>query len=145
MSEPRVGAALGRAVVGRADHLCEYCRTRDEFSVSSFCVEHIMPRSAGGSTKLENLAFACGGCNGHKSDKTTSTDPATGELVPLFNPRTEAWETHFAWSDDTLLIVGLTPIGRATAQALRLNRAPLVNLRKVLRAAAEHPPKPARK
>lgn len=30
---------------------------RDEFSASSFCVEHIIPRAAGGSAKLENLAI----------------------------------------------------------------------------------------
>src|SRR5580704_11676762 len=117
MSEPRVSAAVARAVAGRSGHLCEYCRTRDEFSASSFCIEHIIPRAAGGSAKLENLAFACGGCNGHKSDKTMASDPATGDLVQLFNPRTEPWEIHFAWSEDTRLVVGLTPVGRATVRA----------------------------
>ncbi|WNZ24154.1 mitochondrial large ribosomal subunit protein uL30m [Leptolyngbya sp. NK1-12] len=33
------------------------------------------------------------------------------------------WSEHFAWSEDTTLIIGLTPIGRATVQTLRLNRA----------------------
>jgi len=145
MSEQRVSATLTRAVAGRAGHLCEYCRTRDEFSASSFCVEHILPRAAGGPTKLENLAFACGGCNGHKSDKTMASDPATGDVVPFFNPRFELWETHFAWSDDTLIVLGLTPVGRATVEALRLNRTSLVNLRRILRAAGEHPPKMPRK
>ena len=53
----------------RAEHACEYCALREEFSASSFCIEHIIPRAAGGPTRLDNLAFACGGCNGHKSDK----------------------------------------------------------------------------
>ena len=136
-----MSAALRRLVAKRAGHLCEYCRTRDEFSASSFCVEHIIPLAAGGPTRLDNLAFACGGCNGHKSNRTLVPDPATGELLPLFHPRKESWETHFAWSQNTWLVVGLTPLGRATVQALRLNRAPLVNLRRVLRAAREHPPK----
>ena len=131
-------------VAERAGHLCEYCRTRDEFSASSFCIEHIIPQAAGGSAHLVNLAFACGGCNGHKSDKQMALDPATGELVRLFNPRKQAWETHFAWSANTWLVVGLTPVGRATVQALQLNRTPLVNLRRVLRAAREHPPKLSR-
>jgi hypothetical protein len=141
MSEPRLSAAARHAVAERAGHLCEYCRTRDEFSASSFCIEHVIPLAASGPTKLDNLAFACGGCNGHKSDKTMAPDPASGELVPLFNPRKQAWEAHFAWSENTWLVLGLTPVGRATVHALRLNRNPLVNLRRVLRAAREHPPK----
>src|SRR2546422_2406371 len=127
MSEARVSAALARAVAVRAGHLCEYCRTRDKFSASSCCIEHILPRAAGGLTRFENLAFACGGCNGYKSDKTVALDPATGESVPLFNPRKDPWEAHFVWSEDTRLVVGLTPAGRATVQALRLNKTPLVN------------------
>lgn len=41
MSEPRVSAALRRAVAARAGHRCEYCGTREEFSASSFCVERL--------------------------------------------------------------------------------------------------------
>ncbi len=141
MSEPRVGAALRRAVAARAGHRCEYCGIREEFSTSPFCVEHIIPQAAGGPTRLDNLALACGGCNAHKGDKTKVPDPATGECVALFHPRKAAWDAHFAWSENTLLVVGLTPVGRATVQALRLNRTPLVNLRKLLRSAREHPPK----
>jgi 5-methylcytosine-specific restriction endonuclease McrA len=140
MSEPRVSAALRRAVAARAGHRCEYCGTREEFSASPFCVEHIMPHAGGGPTKSENLALACGGCNAHKGDKTKALDPAIGEHVPLFHPRKDAWDDHFAWSENTQLVVGLTSTGRATVQALRLNRTPLVNLRKLLLRAREHPP-----
>ena len=76
-----MSAAARRAVAAPAGHLCEYCRTRDEFSASSFCIEHIIPLAAKGSTKLDNLAFACGGGNGHKCDKTMAPDPATGTLL----------------------------------------------------------------
>ena len=132
--------ALRRAVAARAGHQCEYCGICEEFSTSPFCVEHILPQAAGGPTKLDNLALACGGCNAHKGDKTRALDPATGDSVALFHPRKEAWKIHFAWSENTLWVVGLTPVGRATVQALRLNRVPLVNLRKLLRTAHEHPP-----
>jgi hypothetical protein len=145
MSEPRVSAAMARAVAERAGHLCEFCQTREDFSASPFCIEHIRPRAVGGPTSLDNLAFACAGCNGHKSDKITAVDPATGDTVSLFNPRKDVWRSHFTWSDDSLLMIGLTSAGRATIVALRLNRTPLVNLRKVLRAAHEHPPSVLRK
>jgi hypothetical protein len=39
-----------------------------------------------------------------------------------------------------LLIIGRTAIGRATVAALQINRTELLNLRRVLRAAGEHPP-----
>jgi hypothetical protein len=38
------------------------------------------------------------------------------------------------------MIIGLTPIGRTTVEALQLNREGVVNLRRVLYAMGEHPP-----
>jgi hypothetical protein len=64
--------------------------------------------------------------------------------VSLFHPREQRWDEHFAWNDDFTLMVGLTPMGRATIAALQLNRPGLVNLRRVLYAIGEHPPKPTR-
>lgn len=87
-----------------------------------------------------NLALACQGCNGHKYTSVEAQDPLRGEIVPLFHPRRDDWIEHFVWSEDWTRIVGLTPIGRATVEKLRLNRPELVNLRRVLRAQGEHPP-----
>ena len=39
-----------------------------------------------------------------------------------------------------MLIVGRTMAGRATVEALHLNRPELINLRRVLYAVGEHPP-----
>lgn len=47
---------------------------------------------------------------------------------------------HFVWSSDFVRILGYTPTGRATVEALRLNREGLINLRRILYAAGEHPP-----
>jgi hypothetical protein len=47
---------------------------------------------------------------------------------------------HFAWSVHSTMIIGLTPTGRATVEALRMNRKGVVNLRRVLFAMGEHPP-----
>lgn len=89
---------------------------------------------------MENLAFACQGCNNRKYTNTEAIDPVTQAIVPLFHPRRNRWSDHFAWSDDAALILGLTPIGRATVEKLQLNRAGLVNLRRILVEAGEHPP-----
>lgn len=140
MSETRIPAALRRAVVRRAAGRCEYCRSPEAVSAAPYCVDHIVPERAGGKTESKNLAFACYGCNGHKGSATTATDPAMGNGVPLFNPRQQRWSEHFAWSSDWEEILGLTPVGRATVAALAFNRAPLRNLRRLLRRAGELPP-----
>lgn len=141
MTEGTPGSELRALVAARAGGLCEYCRADSRFATQSFSVEHICPRSRGGATDEGNLALSCQGCNNHKYNKVDGVDPVTGEVVPLFHPRVGVWRDHFAWSPDASLIVGLTPIGRATIAALALNRAGLVNLRRVLFLAGEHPPR----
>ncbi|MBX3436654.1 MAG: hypothetical protein KF861_04125 [Planctomycetaceae bacterium] len=51
---------------------------------------------------------------------------SAGDLVPLFNPRVDRWSDHFAVEEGR--IVGLTAIGRATEQLLRLNLSECVEV-----------------
>ena len=53
--------------------------------------------------------------------------PDVYEAVPLFNPRTDRWDDHFCW--DGYYITGLTPIGRATIDALVLNHERRIKIR----------------
>jgi hypothetical protein len=55
MPDPRVTARQKAAVTRRARGLCEYCRSPSDYSTQLFSAEHIIPRSAGGPTRL-NLA-----------------------------------------------------------------------------------------
>lgn len=136
----RVSDALRRSVRHRAAGCCEYCRSQERFATQLFSVEHIVPRSGGGRMALDNLALACQGCNNHKYTKVTGTDPVSARTVPLFHPRRQRWQDHFIWSADFTHILGHTPTGRATIEALRLNRPAIVNLRRLLYEAGEHPP-----
>jgi hypothetical protein len=131
---------LRTAVVERAKGSCEYCLSQATFATQSFAIDHIYPVSLGGMTALDNLALSCPGCNGFKSNKLEAIDPVTRQAVALFHPRQYAWDEHFCWSKDFLLVIGLTAIGRATVEALRLNRQPLINLRRALYGIGEHPP-----
>jgi hypothetical protein len=108
--------------------------------MQQFSAEHIEPRSRKGGTHLDNLAWACQGCNNHKYNKSSARDPVTGETVSLFHPRRERWTEHFAWNEDATVVLGISPTGRATVETLRLNRQGLVNLRRILASVREHPP-----
>jgi hypothetical protein len=139
MPERRVTAEQRQVVIERAHGCCEYCRSQARFAIQPFSVEHIIPRSQGGETMLDNLALACQGCNNHKYNKTEARDPVTGVIVPLYHPRRQRWRDHLAWNADFTLVIGLTPTGRATVEALQLNREGLLNLRRLLYAMDEHP------
>jgi HNH endonuclease len=102
--------------------------------------DHILPRSKGGETTLQNLCLACRSCNEFKSDATQGNDPLTGETVPLFHPRLQEWAEHFAWSPDSTKVEGLTAIGRATTIALRMNNAIIVAARWRWAISGWHPP-----
>lgn len=136
-----VPAKLRKLVATRADFICEYCLCQESFSPESFAVEHIHPRKQSGKTIAENLAYACLGCNSHKAAKTKAFDSISETTVNLFNPRIQNWNEHFAWNKDFTEIVGLTPTGRATIAALKLNRKGLKNLRWALFTVGKHPPK----
>ncbi|HEY85388.1 MAG TPA: HNH endonuclease [Chloroflexi bacterium] len=140
MSDKRVTARQREKVAERAHHRCEYCCSQVDFATQPFSVEHITPRSQGGKTELNNLAFACPGCNGHKYTKTEGYDFISGKFVPLYHPRLQKWRDRFRWNDDFTLMLGITPTGRATAEALRLNREGVQNLRRILYKMGKHPP-----
>jgi len=50
---------LAREVRERAGGLCEYCWLLQDSQEATFHVDHIVPRSRGGATTLDNLALAC--------------------------------------------------------------------------------------
>lgn len=129
------------AIKARANQCCEYCLCPAAYSAQSFAYEHIRPIAKGGETDLDNLCYACGGCNGHKFTKTEAADPVSKMRVALFNPRKQFWHEHFDWSDDYLHVIGHTPIGRATVLALKMNRQGVINIRTLLLMAGKHPPR----
>ena len=105
----------------RAGQRCEYCRAPQGICAYTFHLDHIVPRSKGGADSLSNYALACFPCNNTKSAHLSGGDPETGKDVPLFHPRKQKWEDHFAWSRNFARIRGLTPAGRATVARLKMN------------------------
>lgn len=141
MTATKIPKHLTESVRKRARHRCEYCLTPEWLTGQQGEIDHIVPRAQGGATDFANLCLACAACNGFKLDRTTMIDPETGQSVTLFNPRTQQWNEHFAWSDDGTLIIGLTTYGRATTALLKLNRRLVVAARAIWVSMKHHPPK----
>ena len=127
-------------VIDRANGRCEYCQCWAAYAIQSFDVDHIVPVSRGGASTVDNLAYACSGCNRHKLNRVDAFDLVEQQTVALFHPRRDRWQEHFQWNDDYTLMIGLTATGRVTVAALQLNRQGVVNLRRLLHMVGQHPP-----
>jgi HNH endonuclease len=141
MSRTSLSADAERRLRETARQRCGYCLSPQHLVFAPLELEHLQPRSRGGTDDEENLWLSCPLCNAHKSDKTSAADPLTQTEQPLFNPRTQNWYDHFRWSEDGLRIIGRTSIGRATVAALRLSDDPIaLEVRSHWIAAGWHPP-----
>ena len=128
MSTTPLTAALRSAVAIRAQQRCEYCQLPEEYSFSSYEVDHIIAEQHGGETELKNLSYACMICNRKKGPNLTSIDPQTDEITILFNPRTQQWSEHFHLNKNGTL-TGQTAAGRTTISLLKLNDSERVHER----------------
>ena len=123
-----------------AGNRCGYCHAPQFLVLGPLEIDHLLPTDAGGSDVEDNLWLACSVCNSHKAQKTMSTDPLSGELVRLFNPRTDLWEAHFAWTKNGNALVGTSAIGRATIATLQINADDQLKLRTIWVEGNRFPP-----
>lgn len=137
MSSSSIPNLLRQLTSDRAKGQCEYCLIHQNFSIYSHEVDHIIAVKHGGQTIAENLALSCLPCNRYKGSDLATFDPLTGEIVPLFNPRTQIWSEHFRL--DNGQIIGITPTGRATVFLLKLNEPKRLQIRQILIAQRLYP------
>jgi 5-methylcytosine-specific restriction endonuclease McrA len=79
-----VAALSRRAIFARDEHRCQYCgRAADS-------IDHVFPRSRGGSHAWDNVAAACRPCNLFKRDRTP-TEAGMRLTRPPRAPRELAW------------------------------------------------------
>ena len=124
MPRSRLPEDLIHRIREAAHNRCGYCLSPQRLVMARLKIDHIILRSRGGTDDESNLWLSCPLCNRHKSDRISACDPETLAEVALFHPRLQRWSDHFRWSDDGLSILGLTPTGRATVAALRLDDGP---------------------
>jgi len=114
----------------RAGDRCEYCRLPQSGTVLPHEADHIRSQKHAGPSTLENLCWACAWCNSFKGTDIAAYPPGSDQMAPLFNPRSESWDDHFAW--DGAVLRGKTPIGSATIELLRINQAERVEHRRLV-------------
>ena len=122
--------SLRQLVWNRAAATCEYCRVPQAFDPLPFGIDHIRPQYHHGPTDADNLCLCCFQCNSFKAVNVAGYDPETNELCALYNPRHDEWPMHFDFRAGWIL--GTTPIGRTTADVLRLNLPERVEHRRLL-------------
>ena len=140
MSSGQIPESVRSRVRIQAKHQCGYCRSLQKYVLGQLEIEHIIPKAVGGNDDEDNLWLACRLCNNYKGVQTHGEDPLTKRKTRLFNPRSQKWSQHFTWSDDGILIIGITACGRATITALQLNNSYAVPVRRAWVSVGWHPP-----
>ena len=130
-------ASLRREVRERAGERCEYCLLAESQAVFPHEPDHLIALKHGGRTTSENLALACFDCNRFKGSDIASIDTVTGELIGLFNPRTQRWFEHFRLNG--AYTIPLTAAGRVTERLLRFNLPARVEVRAFLIEHSKYP------
>ena len=133
-----IPATLRDEVTQRAGNRCEYCGRSQAGREATFHIDHVVPRVAAAPTTIDNLALACVSCSLRKWARQEATDPDTGLPARLFNPRQDDWSEHFRW--EGAVVVARTPTGRATVEALAMNRPLIVAIRWEEAQRGRHPP-----
>ena len=67
-----------RAVFARDGWTCQYCGAR-----SNLTVDHVIPRSKGGTSEWDNIVASCAPCNRRKGDLL----PEKANMIPRHAPR----------------------------------------------------------
>jgi len=76
------GPAWSRhGVLTRDGHQCAYCAGHAD------TIDHVLPRSRGGTNAWSNTVAACSGCNQRKGDRT----PAEAGMVLRVKPSVPTW------------------------------------------------------
>jgi hypothetical protein len=124
MTEEARRAAVRAAYHGR----CGYCSVHESEAGTELEIDHFQPRAAGGSDDLANLVYCCTACNRLKGDFWPESDPLT-TTRRLLHPKRDDLTEHIREAPDNQF-VALTATGAFHLERLRLNRPPLLALRR---------------
>lgn len=95
-----------RTVLARDNYTCQYCG--EQPGKANLTVDHVLPRSRGGTHTWENVVTACGRCNRRKGNRTPEeagmplrTRPARPRYMAIAllgeGRNHDVWEKYFAY------------------------------------------------
>ena len=70
-----------RTIYKRDNYKCQYCGCKP--GTNELTIDHILPRSCGGTTTWENCVLACIGCNSQKADRVPEGYESSGVRLAL--------------------------------------------------------------
>jgi hypothetical protein len=135
---PTIPQVLKKQVMEAAGDHCEYCQLPSKAAID-LQIHEVTLLTDGGLIAFDNLVYACLQCRTLQRDNQHESH--SGKPIPIFNPRRHVWSEHFRWSEDRLQMVGITPVGMATVNALRLNNMLTITARQVGLEEGWHPPR----
>lgn len=131
-----ISPELRQTIAARASLSCEYCLVAEVDTFYGCEVDHIISLKHGGSSELDNLAYACALCNRSKGSDIGSIS-TTGEFTRFFNPRKDRWAEHFVL--ENAIIRSLTTVGEVTAQILEFNSSARLHERQEMIRFGKYP------
>ena len=79
---PEAAVSFSRRNIFKRDHYaCQYCGTQP--AVDELSIDHVLPRSQGGTSTWENCVLACLACNKRKADRTPAQAGMTLRKLPV--------------------------------------------------------------
>jgi HNH endonuclease len=107
---------------------CGYCGVHEEEAGGALEIDHFQPRIRGGGDDLDNLVYCCPTCNRLKGD-FWPPDSSSTTSNRLLHPIQDDLTSHICEGEDGQLIA-LSTTGGFHIARLRLNRPPLIALRR---------------
>lgn len=91
---PQNAVTFSRRNIYKRDHFtCQYCHT--QLHSEDLTIDHVIPRSRGGTSTWENCVLACLPCNKRKADRT----PAEAHMPLRKVPVRPKWRPLYARQD----------------------------------------------
>ena len=88
---PTAAVAFSRRNVFKRDHYtCQYCSVQP--GTEELSIDHVIPRSHGGTSTWENCVLACVACNNRKADRT----PQQAKMKLRRQPIRPTWKPLYA-------------------------------------------------
>jgi len=89
-----------KSIFERYSFTCQYCGWRGDqnftdWYIASLCIDHIKPRSKGGTDDDTNLVVSCHACNQYKGSHECESLEEAKEFVSRKRAETQTWfEKH---------------------------------------------------